>query len=478
MRYAAGVFALLVLPSHGFAQPQEEAAKPEKSFDLTLQEAYTKELAFLVSQQRQLEARLKTIEGRTEEEESSLESSVATLENRLLALDTRLQNSQQTLEEVERAAESSSEDQQLIRETIERASQSLVDYDLNLTVPDDDDALSDAAIEVFTQAERKLEELSSVRRVDNAEFFLEDGRKATGTITHLGRIAAFGASEAGGGALAPAGAEKLKVWRDPAAEVASTLAQGQKPETLKLFLYESINEAVEADAAQSVVEHIASGGAIAWVIVGLGLLGVLLAAIRGTLLYTSSGSAEAIESQLGETARHGTPEAVIAAAKAINNSTARVVASVFRNIRDGSERLDEAIAEGLIAEGRRIQLFGTAILVIAAVSPLLGLLGTVTGMISTFDVITKFGTGDPKLLSGGISTALITTELGLIVAIPTLVLGNLLKGWAERIEAEVERAAIRMVTLHTGTPPTPERPASNEHDTQGTSLPRLARTAQ
>jgi biopolymer transport protein ExbB len=82
------------------------------------------------------------------------------------------------------------------------------------------------------------------------------------------------------------------------------------------------------------------------------------------------------------------------------------------------------------------------------VAPLLGLLGTVTGMIQTFDVITEFGTSDPKLLSGGIATALVTTELGLIVAIPCLLLGNLLGGWADRIKDDMEKAALRTINLY------------------------------
>ena len=86
--------------------------------------------------------------------------------------------------------------------------------------------------------------------------------------------------------------------------------------------------------------------------------------------------------------------------------------------------------------------------VIAAVAPLLGLLGTVTGMISTFDIITEFGTGDPKLLSSGISIALVTTEVGLAVAIPALIFGNLLSGWAESIKDEMEKAALHVMNQY------------------------------
>ena len=99
----------------------------------------------------------------------------------------------------------------------------------------------------------------------------------------------------------------------------------------------------------------------------------------------------------------------------------------------------------MIIEEARLDRFGALTLVIAAVAPLLGLLGTVTGMISTFDVITEFGTGNPKLLSGGISEALVTTELGLCVAIPVLLLGNLLNGAAHRMKNMLEFSGLRMV---------------------------------
>ena len=99
-------------------------------------------------------------------------------------------------------------------------------------------------------------------------------------------------------------------------------------------------------------------------------------------------------------------------------------------------------------ESSKIDRFGSVILVIAAVSPLLGLLGTVTGMIGTFDIITEFGTGDPKLLSSGISEALITTKYGLIVAIPLLLLGNVLSGWGLRTKNHLEQAALHMINTY------------------------------
>ena len=82
--------------------------------------------------------------------------------------------------------------------------------------------------------------------------------------------------------------------------------------------------------------------------------------------------------------------------------------------------------------------------VLAAVSPLLGLLGTVTGMIETFQSITLFGTGDPKLMSGGISQALITTQLGLAVAIPLLLIHSFVQGRANALVATLDETAASL----------------------------------
>ncbi|NNJ65184.1 MAG: MotA/TolQ/ExbB proton channel family protein, partial [Xanthomonadales bacterium] len=116
------------------------------------------------------------------------------------------------------------------------------------------------------------------------------------------------------------------------------------------------------------------------------------------------------------------------------------------------QQLEDVAGEAILREQPKIDRFSTAILVIAAVAPLMGLLGTVTGMIATFDIITEFGTGDPKLLSSGISIALVTTEVGLAVAIPALIFGNLLSGWAESIKDDMEKAALRVMNLYKGKP--------------------------
>ncbi len=95
--------------------------------------------------------------------------------------------------------------------------------------------------------------------------------------------------------------------------------------------------------------------------------------------------------------------------------------------------------------GRRIDKHIETILVLSKAAPLLGLLGTVCGMISTFEVIAVFGTGEAKSLAGGISEALITTQTGLLVAVPGLILGSLLQKRAEVIKARMHRFSLALL---------------------------------
>ena len=85
------------------------------------------------------------------------------------------------------------------------------------------------------------------------------------------------------------------------------------------------------------------------------------------------------------------------------------------------------------------------ILVLASLAPLIGLLGTVSGMITTFEVISLFGTGNASALAGGISEALITTQTGLVVALPGLVAGNFIRRRVERLKARMERFRLGLI---------------------------------
>jgi len=106
---------------------------------------------------------------------------------------------------------------------------------------------------------------------------------------------------------------------------------------------------------------------------------------------------------------------------------------------------EKSIKELLLTEVPQLDKHLATLAVLAGAAPLLGLLGTVTGMIRMFEAITKFGTGDPKLLAGGISEALITTEVGLAIAIPLLLIHNFLRNRRNHIQSDMEMYAMRIL---------------------------------
>jgi biopolymer transport protein ExbB len=187
------------------------------------------------------------------------------------------------------------------------------------------------------------------------------------------------------------------------------------------------------------MDTLAAGGSIAYVIALMGVIAMVMVLIRYVLLQRAGKVDEtelskACESLSGEDLKG-------------NYAVSRVVKKILNNKEVGREAREDIINESILSEISLIDKFGTMILVMAAVAPLLGLLGTVTGMISTFDIITEFGTGDPKMLSSGISEALITTKLGLMVAIPTLLLGNMLGSKASKIKLTLECEAMKFANL-------------------------------
>ncbi len=153
-------------------------------------------------------------------------------------------------------------------------------------------------------------------------------------------------------------------------------------------------------------ERIAQGGTIGLIIIALGSLGMLLTAWRVAYLLLVS---RRIRRQLA-----------MAASPSADNPLGRVLKSVEGIPIDQEELLQLKLDEAVLAEIPALERGNGLIKLLAATSPLLGLLGTVTGMILTFQAISLFGTGDPKLMAGGISQALVTTVLGLVVAIPLL----------------------------------------------------------
>ena len=196
--------------------------------------------------------------------------------------------------------------------------------------------------------------------------------------------------------------------------------------TVRMSLDPSYGSLLQALVRQpGLAERVAQGGAVGYIILALGAFGLLLALWRGAALLRSG---RAIEAQL----RDSTPRE--------NNALGRILQVYSQNRDADTDTLELKLDEAILRETPALEAWHGAIKIIAAVAPLLGLLGTVIGMIETFQSITYFGTGDPRLMADGISKALVTTMQGLIVAIPMVLLhavvAALAKGQIEILEEQ------------------------------------------
>ncbi len=189
-------------------------------------------------------------------------------------------------------------------------------------------------------------------------------------------------------------------------------------------------------------EHVQKGGVVIYFILGLAGLALLIALFKWIEI---SGVRRARPEDLHDILdllRNNDSEEALARAKKIKGPVGLLLTDAVNNAGESKDLLEEVLYERLLQTQPKLERLIPFIAVVAATAPLLGLLGTVTGMIKTFKLITVFGTGDARSLSSGISEALITTEFGLFVAIPSLIIHALLLRKTKGVLASMEQTAV------------------------------------
>ncbi len=227
----------------------------------------------------------------------------------------------------------------------------------------------------------------------------------------------------------------IELARQPAARfgsMASGLQSAAPGEMVDMAVDFSRGQILRAVVqSKSPIERVKEdGGPVGYVIIGVGVLGLLLCFWKAFVLYTTGGK---ISRQLkSESANKGNP-------------LGRVMAIYTENPDTDIETLELKLDEAILRESAPLETGLSFIKVLYVVAPLLGLLGTVVGMIATFQMITLFGTGDPRMMAGGISTALVTTVLGLVVAIPLTILHSFLQGKSKALIQVLEEQAAGII---------------------------------
>ena len=196
---------------------------------------------------------------------------------------------------------------------------------------------------------------------------------------------------------------------------------------------------------ESYFEHIQKGQIVGYVIISLGIAAVLLGLFKvaeiGGFAECSPKDVQATLDLLAD----GKPEDALARAREVKGESGEMLVQGVSHYEDKRGVIEELMFERILKSRPRLERFLPFLAITAAAAPLLGLLGTVIGMIKTFNLITIFGTGDARSLSTGISEALVTTELGLTVAIPVLILHGMLSRYAKRKLATMEESAVAFV---------------------------------
>ncbi|MCF6226750.1 MAG: MotA/TolQ/ExbB proton channel family protein, partial [Xanthomonadales bacterium] len=181
----------------------------------------------------------------------------------------------------------------------------------------------------------------------------------------------------------------------------------------------------------SLMERVAQGKVVGYVIITLGFFGLIIAIWRLLVLSAVSAKVNRQIKNLNE------PN--------VNNPLGRVLKTADDSSGINIETVELKLGESILRETPKFNSMLPLLKIISVVAPLLGLLGTVTGMIVTFQAITLYGAGDPKLMAGGISTALVTTVLGLVVAIPMVFLHTVVSGRARRLTQILQEEAAGML---------------------------------
>ncbi len=281
-----------------------------------------------------------------------------------------------------------------------------------------------------------LEEINQAGKVVRFEapVITTKGEEVTSTVTRSGVFTAT--SQGRFLRYLPESGKLVELARQPALryrEMAADLEQAE--EGLHAMAVDPTKGSILGLLVRSpdLAERIRQGGYIGYLILLLGAGGLLIVVYRYIWLdrvgrrmkYQHNSDAPGMDNPLG-----------------------RLMAAAAEAAQAGAEVLTMRFEETVNTEARRLNVGLTTLTVFAAVAPLLGLLGTVTGMIETFQSISLFGTGDPKLMSGGISQALITTQLGLVVSIPLLLAHSFLHGKANGMVAILEEQGARMFDMN------------------------------
>lgn len=282
-------------------------------------------------------------------------------------------------------------------------------------------------------------------------FIGRDGQEATGSILSLGKFTAAYRTpdETGFLTYSPESGRFVALAHLPRGGLGRDLSAYFTGESTRVPIDISAGGALrEVSHQTSLWEQIEAGGVIVWPIIGLAVLAFIIVVYKFVYLQAVHGNTTRIMDRMNELVSGGDWDGAEKLLQGRRNSPVGHVLSAGLEMRHADRQTQESVLqEAILNQLPKVERGMAVLAVLGAVAPLLGLLGTVTGMIDTFRVITLYGTGDPKLMSGGISEALVTTMLGLAVAIPIMLLHTFLSRRVDHIIGDMEERSVQLCNI-------------------------------
>ncbi len=221
-------------------------------------------------------------------------------------------------------------------------------------------------------------------------------------------------------------------------------------QTDKIYMDISDGDAIKQIIHRTgLTEKIMKGGPIVWPIIAIGLFALVIVAERVLFLKRVHTKTDRLMNKINDLASRGRWNECEKILKENKHDSVYNVLRAGIKAREEKDRetLESILQEAILKELPRLERFLPTLNIMGSIAPLLGLLGTVTGMINTFHVIRLYGTGNPRIMSGGISEALVTTMLGLTVAIPVMVMHTFLNCRVDSIVNDMEAKAVALTNI-------------------------------
>jgi biopolymer transport protein ExbB len=318
------------------------------------------------------------------------------------------------------------------------------------------------AVDRFLEYKTKYLEQGSSLSLLQRTVLLDNNRSMLLTIARFGNAFAYGMSQAGeiyfvrqSGRL---GADRFRIDKVessmlresllrffPAWSAAGSISGTIPTDVLQNEQTKTLASGEKMTEYRKFITSIKAGGAVMAPLLMLPIWAIILILIK---LVQFSGKRGRFNKQYNKVTqfldKNDIPAALVYV-KSCTGPAARIFETCLSRPEAGRTATEKMVREVFIGEMPRLSSHLNTLAVIAGAAPLLGLLGTISGMINLFGAVTHYGTGDPKFLAGGISEALITAKTGLAIAIPALFIHDYLRNKKDRLQADIEKLSLRLL---------------------------------